>query len=129
MESSTRRAFLRRAGLTCAGLAPLAHASGRFFAQVPDSLGDSAPATSDAGGSRLACRVLPVHVQHQRVLRTVVGLRPYRPSGFVVRPEKVDDTLVIHNYGHGGAGITLSWGTAQLALQAGCQGTSGPVAG
>jgi glycine/D-amino acid oxidase-like deaminating enzyme len=34
----------------------------------------------------------------------------------VVRGEKLDDKTVIHNYGHGGAGITLSWGTAQLAV-------------
>ena len=52
-----------------------------------------------------------------RVIRTIVGLRPFRPSGFVVRAEKLDDKTVIHNYGHGGAGITLSWGTAQLAIQ------------
>jgi D-amino-acid oxidase len=44
-------------------------------------------------------------------------LRPFRPSGFVVRGEKLDDKTVIHNYGHGGAGITLSWGTAQLAAE------------
>jgi glycine/D-amino acid oxidase-like deaminating enzyme len=46
-----------------------------------------------------------------------VGLRPFRPSGFVVRTEKLDEKTVIHNYGHGGAGITLSWGTAQLAVE------------
>lgn len=49
------------------------------------------------------------------MIRTTVGLRPFRPSGFVVRTEKLGDKLVVHNYGHGGAGITLSWGTAQLA--------------
>jgi len=62
------------------------------------------------------------------VVRTAVGLRPYRPSGFVVRSEKVNDTLVVHNYGHGGAGLTLSWGTANLALQMGCPGHIGRVA-
>jgi glycine/D-amino acid oxidase-like deaminating enzyme len=67
-------------------------------------------------------------VDYDRIIRTVVGLRPYRASGFVVRAEKVDDTLVIHNYGHGGAGITLSWGTSQLAVQLGCTGYEGPVA-
>lgn len=56
-----------------------------------------------------------VNVSPDRVIRTTVGLRPFRPSGFVVRTEKVGDKTVIHNYGHGGAGITLSWGTAQLA--------------
>jgi glycine/D-amino acid oxidase-like deaminating enzyme len=50
------------------------------------------------------------------VIRSTVGLRPFRPGGFVVRAEKLDNKTVIHNYGHGGAGITLSWGTAQLAV-------------
>jgi D-amino-acid oxidase len=59
----------------------------------------------------------PVRVSADREIRTIVGLRPFRPSGFVVRAEKLDAKTVIHNYGHGGAGITLSWGTAHLALQ------------
>lgn len=58
---------------------------------------------------------MPVNVSADRVIRTTVGLRPFRPSGFVVRAEKLGDKVVVHNYGHGGAGITLSWGTAQLA--------------
>jgi D-amino-acid oxidase len=56
-----------------------------------------------------------VNVSADRLIRTTVGLRPFRPSGFVVRSEKLGDKVVIHNYGHGGGGITLSWGTAQLA--------------
>jgi len=63
-----------------------------------------------------AARLARVRVAPERVIRTIAGLRPFRPSGFVVRGEKLDDKTVIHNYGHGGAGITLSWGTAQLAL-------------
>jgi glycine/D-amino acid oxidase-like deaminating enzyme len=58
-----------------------------------------------------------VKVSADRVTRVITGLRPYRPSGFVVRGEKLDDKTVIHNYGHGGAGITLSWGTANLAVE------------
>jgi glycine/D-amino acid oxidase-like deaminating enzyme len=58
----------------------------------------------------------PVHVSEDRVIRTVVGLRPYRSEGFVVRAEKLGDKLVVHNYGHGGGGITLSWGTSHLAV-------------
>jgi glycine/D-amino acid oxidase-like deaminating enzyme len=34
----------------------------------------------------------------------------------VVRAEKLGDTTVVHNYGHGGGGITLSWGTSELAV-------------
>lgn len=63
-----------------------------------------------------AIRLARVRVAPERVIRTIVGLRPFRPSGFVVRAEKLGEKTVIHNYGHGGAGITLSWGTAQLAV-------------
>jgi glycine/D-amino acid oxidase-like deaminating enzyme len=65
--------------------------------------------------SGINCNLAPVLVSPDREIRTVVGLRPYRPSGFVVKAEKLGEKLVIHNYGHGGAGITLSWGTSQLA--------------
>jgi D-amino-acid oxidase len=60
-------------------------------------------------------RLERVLVDPERIIRRVVGLRPYRPSGFVVRAETVGDKLLVHDYGHGGAGVTLSWGTADLA--------------
>jgi glycine/D-amino acid oxidase-like deaminating enzyme len=62
-------------------------------------------------------RFAPVQVAGDRIIRTVAGLRPYRPQGFVVRLEKAGDKTVIHNYGHGGGGVTLSWGTARLAIE------------
>jgi D-amino-acid oxidase len=40
-----------------------------------------------------------------------VGLRPFRQGN--VRLEREPGTCVIHNYGHGGSGVTLSWGCAQ----------------
>ena len=61
-------------------------------------------------------RFARVHVSEDRIIRTVVGLRPFRASGFVVRVENVGDKTVVHNYGHGGGGITLSWGTSALAV-------------
>lgn len=60
-------------------------------------------------------RLAPIKVSRDRIIREVVGLRPYRAEGFVVAAERLGDKLVVHNYGHGGAGITLSWGTAALA--------------
>jgi D-amino-acid oxidase len=58
----------------------------------------------------------PVKVARNRVIREVVGLRPFRPEGFLVAAERLGEKLLVHNYGHGGAGVTLSWGTASLAL-------------
>lgn len=59
----------------------------------------------------------PVHVSRDRILKTVVGLRPYRKTGYVVRRETLGDKTIVHNYGHGGCGVTLSWGTAALAVK------------
>ena len=75
------------------------------------------------------CTPLPrVLVDESRVIRTVAGLRPFRRSGFVVRREALGDKALVHNYGHGGGGITLSWGSSKLAADLGLQGHSGRVA-
>jgi len=58
----------------------------------------------------------PVKVARNRIIREVVGLRPYRPSGFMVDAKRFGNKLLVHNYGHGGGGVTLSWGTATLAV-------------
>lgn len=62
--------------------------------------------------------ILPhVNISWDRVIRTTVGLRPHRPSGFVLKADKLDDKTLIHNYGHGGAGWSLSWGTAHMVAE------------
>jgi glycine/D-amino acid oxidase-like deaminating enzyme len=70
----------------------------------------------------------PVEADPSRLIRAVAGLRPYRRSGFVVRAEALGDKRLVHNYGHGGGGITLSWGSAKLAADLGLPGHSGAVA-
>ena len=53
-------------------------------------------------------------IDNPGVLRERVGLRPFRKSGVRLEKEKLrDDRTVIHNYGHGGSGFTLSWGCAE----------------
>ena len=61
--------------------------------------------------------LVPVQVSQGRIIRRVVGLRPYRPAGFLVGTERLGDKLIVHDYGHGGGGISLSSGTAQLAVE------------
>lgn len=70
----------------------------------------------------------PVIADESRVIRTMAGLRPYRRSGFVVRADPLGEKRLVHNYGHGGGGITLSWGTSKLATELGLEGHTGPVA-
>jgi glycine/D-amino acid oxidase-like deaminating enzyme len=59
----------------------------------------------------------PVKASWDRIIRTTVGLRPHRDTGFMLKPEKFDDKLVVHNYGHGGAGMSLAWGTGLMAAE------------
>jgi D-amino-acid oxidase len=58
-----------------------------------------------------------LEIKSPRVIRERVGLRPFRKSGVRLEKEKLrDGRTVIHNYGHGGSGFTLSWGCAQEVL-------------
>src|SRR5260370_20819172 len=50
---------------------------------------------------------LRVIVSPERVIRTVVGLRPFRSPGFRLQTDRLDQKTVIHNYGHGGGGMAL----------------------
>ena len=76
-----------------------------------------ASAAPPAPSVRPLLKLPKVKVEPDREIRTVVGLRPFRPSGFVVSAQKLDEKLVVHNYGHGGGGVTLSWGTGELACR------------
>ena len=53
-------------------------------------------------------------VEKPNVLSERVGLRPFRKSGVRLERTRLDDgRIVVHNYGHGGSGFTLSWGCAE----------------
>ena len=63
--------------------------------------------------------------------QNTVGLRPHRDSGFVLKAEKFDEKTVIHDYGFGGAGMSLAWGCGAMAagLAFGAQRAQGSRAG
>jgi D-amino-acid oxidase len=62
------------------------------------------------------CVSLVPEVRGARVLEHLVGLRPGR-SSVRVEAEATPAGLVVHNYGHGGAGVTLSWGCAEEVVR------------
>ena len=77
---------------------------------------DVDPATSEAILAR--CRKLEPELENADVLSHAVGLRPGRSE---VRLEslKRPGGILVHNYGHGGAGVTLSWGCADEVVRRG----------
>lgn len=101
-----RRTLLSNAGLALAGLG--------LSACAPKSKPAVAPA-APAVPRRPMVHLPLVRVSADRVIRATVGLRPHRPSGFVLKDARFDQKTVIHNYGHGGSGMSLSWGTATMA--------------
>jgi D-amino-acid oxidase len=59
-----------------------------------------------------------LNIDPPKVLAERVGLRPFRRTGVCLRADRLGDgRAVIHNYGHGGSGFTLSWGCAEDVLR------------
>jgi glycine/D-amino acid oxidase-like deaminating enzyme len=97
-----RRHFLAggMAGLGAAGLA----GPGRLLAQAAQPLFDPIGA------------IMPIRANPDRIFRITVCLRPFRAAGPRIDAEPIGRKLVVHNYGHGGSGWSLSWGSAQIAV-------------
>jgi D-amino-acid oxidase len=108
------------AGLSCAVVcddAPLMYAIPRTNDCV---FGGTNEITADLGiNPASTLRILEecsrvLKIKKPNVLAERVGLRPFRRSGVRIERGRLGDgRAVIHNYGHGGAGFTLSWGCAK----------------
>lgn len=92
--------FQRRTVLAGAGSAFLAGCAGAGLA----------PAAPPA-----ATRLPALKLDLDRLMKITVCLRPFRPAGPRLEAERLGEKLVVHNYGHGGAGWSLSWGCAAEA--------------
>jgi glycine/D-amino acid oxidase-like deaminating enzyme len=101
MDSSiARRRVLSGAGaLLCAGALP------RCAAQL-------------AGGEMLPARLAlaPLDASVDRISRITVCTRPFRAQGPRLDVEQIAGKTVVHNYGHGGSGWSLSWGSGEIAV-------------
>src|SRR5580700_9777256 len=97
----TRRSFL--GGVTAVGLTGCARRNTTAGARLPLAPFDAVP------------KLVPVRAEVDRIFRITVCLRPFRAAGPRLDVERVGDKTVIHNYGHGGSGWSLSWGSSSIA--------------
>lgn len=71
------------------------------------------------GGARTAGPPLlslePLVASPDRISDIQVCLRPFREQGPCIEAERIGDTVLVHNYGHGGSGWSLSWGAGEMA--------------
>ena len=75
-----------------------------------------------------ALQLAPIRARTDRIFDIAVCLRPFRPAGPRVETERLGDTLVVHNYGHGGSGWSLSWGSSARAIRLAMQASPAEVA-
>lgn len=90
-------------------------------AQEDDENPEPDPATAARIVARCA-RIRP-EIAGARILGHRVGLRPAREGGVRIEAEELPGGgLLVHNYGHGGAGVTVAWGCAGRAAELVCGG-------
>ena len=70
----------------------------------------------------------PLEMSANRITRISVCLRPFRAAGPRLDVETVGDKRVVHNYGHGGSGWSLSWGSSTIAMRKAMEGGTREVA-
>jgi len=61
-------------------------------------------------------RLAPLRAQVDRITRITVCTRPFRAQGPRLDVETVGNKTIVHNYGHGGSGWSLSWGSSAIAI-------------
>ena len=105
-----RRQFLRQAGAT---LAVASTAGLAACAQQPVKTTASLGTRPSPDAMELA----PIRASVDRITGVYVCTRPFRAAGPRIEMQKLGGKTIVHNYGHGGSGWSLSWGSGTLALQ------------
>ena len=114
-----RRQFLRGAGAAAAALSTSALAATGPRPALPPAQPVSPPPPSDAIADHFAAprALAPIRASADRIVAVSVCTRPFRPQGPRIEAERMGRKTVVHNYGHGGSGWSLSWGSAELAVR------------
>jgi len=64
-----------------------------------------------------ALQLAPLRASPDRITQITVCTRPFRAQGPRLDVEQVGQKIIVHNYGHGGSGWSLSWGSSGIAVQ------------
>lgn len=72
--------------------------------------------------------LVPIRARTDRIIDIAVCTRPFRAAGPRLDSEWLGSTLVVHNYGHGGSGWSLSWGSGTLAVRRAMQASPREIA-
>jgi hypothetical protein len=75
-----------------------------------------------------ALHLARLRARADRIFEISVCLRPFRAAGPRLDAETIGDTLVVHNYGHGGSGWSLSWGSSAIAVGKALAASPGAIA-
>jgi hypothetical protein len=79
--------------------------------------GCATPFSTQGAPKEPALQLLPVRASTDRITRITVCTRPFRAQGPRLDTEQIGSKLVVHNYGHGGSGWSLSWGSSGIAVR------------
>ena len=113
-----RRHFLRQAGVALAAASAGAIPACARQPVIADSaktleLPPAPVARLQSGVAEIA----PIRAQPERITGIYVCTRPFRAAGPRIETERFDHKTIVHNYGHGGAGWSLSWGSSTIAVR------------
>lgn len=107
-----RRNFLKGSAALLSAL-PL---NAALSAETTPRLAETA-ATATAQMLTDARQLAPILASPDRIIEMNVCTRPFRHQGPRIESERIGRKDVVHNYGHGGSGWSLSWGSGQIAVE------------
>src|SRR3569833_1037755 len=109
-----RREFLKHAGIGMLASSTALGLAARRAASLPPP--PPAPAGTPPAPGYIGSLPL-VRASPDRIIAITVCTRPFRASGPRIETERMGRKTIVHNYGHGGSGWSLSWGSSTLALR------------
>jgi glycine/D-amino acid oxidase-like deaminating enzyme len=113
-----RRQFIQHLGLPfAAAAASTASLIDPVKAAEPGSQSNATAPASVIAVAQNSIKLAPVRAEPNRITGVYPCTRPFRRAGPRIELEKVGRKHVVHNYGHGGTGWSMSWGSGTLALR------------